>query len=164
MASRVPSLPGGETYRQVAIIRLGDELFAIPVEDVLEILPAMAFTPLPDAPAVVRGVANLRGTAVPLLDLRVRLGLPVTPPDPQHHIIITTIGSRTVGVWVDRAESLMELDQHTMVPVTEVAAADHVEGVVLLPDGVLLVRDVASFLSADEALLLDRALDEAALR
>lgn len=145
-------------------LRVAGERLAVPLKDVREVLPALAFTPLPGAPAIVRGVANVRGTAVPLLDLRARLNLPLTPPDPDHHVVVTTIAARAVGVWVDRVESLVEMGGQTMVPITEVAGAQHVQGVVLLEDGVLLVHDVASFLSADEALQLDRSLKGSADR
>lgn len=149
-----------EKSARMVTLRVADERLALPLEDVREILPALAFTSLPTAPVIVRGVANVRGTAVPLLDLRTRLHLPAMPPDPDHHVVLTTIGSRTVGLWVDRVESLVEVDGSTMVPITDVADAHHVKGVVLLEDGVLLVHDVASFLSAEEALHLEASLQE----
>lgn len=137
---------------------LDDERLALPLESVLEILPAMAFTSLPTAPEVVRGVINLRGEPLPLVDLRTRLGSEPRPPRPHDHVVVCRVGDRAVGMWLDHAEGMVEVDTAGMVPVTDVARARHVEGVALLPDGMLLVCDVRSFLSADEALSLDAAL------
>lgn len=140
------------------IVVVDDERFAIPLEDVIEVLPAAAAHSLPGAPQVIRGLLNVRGNPVPVLDLRTRLGRPVRRPDPADHVVLCRIDERTVGIWVDHVSALAEIDTGDLVPVTEVAAADHVRGVALLPDGILLVTDVRSFLDADEGLGLDRAL------
>jgi purine-binding chemotaxis protein CheW len=142
----------------VLVVSLDTERLALPLDSVLEILPAMAYTPLPTAPAVVRGVINLRGDALPLLDLRTRLGGSARPPRPDDHVVVCPVGDRRVGVWLDRAASLDEVSLDDVVPVTKVAGAAHVAGVGLLPDGTILVCDVRSFLSADEALCLEQAL------
>jgi purine-binding chemotaxis protein CheW len=140
------------------IVTVDGERFAIPLEDVIEVLPAVAARSLPGAPEVVRGLLNVRGTPVPVLDLRTRLGRPARRPDPADHVVLCHIDERTVGVWVDHVAALTEIDTADLVPVTEVATADHVRGVALLPDGMLLVTDVRSFLDADEGLALDRAM------
>lgn len=143
---------------QVLVVRLDDTRLALPLEDVVEILPAMAVSPLPNTPAVIAGVVNRRGGPLPLIDLRTRLGLGARPADPGDHVVVCQVGSRTVGVWLDRAVELAEVDTGDLVPVTEIGAASHLEGVAMLTCGLLLVCDVRSFLAADEALALDAAL------
>jgi purine-binding chemotaxis protein CheW len=145
-------------HAAVVLVSLDHQRLALPLESVLEVLPAMAHTPLPTAPDVVLGVVNLRGAPLPLLDLRTRLGGRPRPPRPDDHVVVCQVGSRNVGVWLDHVEGTDELDTQGMVPVSEVADARHVQGVALLPDGTVLVCDVRSFLSADEALRLDDAL------
>lgn len=143
---------------QALIVLVADERFAIPLEDVIEVLPAAAARSLPGAPEVIRGLLNVRGNPVPVLDLRTRLRRPVRRPHPADHVVLCRIDERTVGIWVDHVSTVTGIDTSDLVPVTEVAAADHVRGVALLPDGMLLVTDVRSFLDADEGLGLDRAM------
>lgn len=143
--------------RRVLMVRLDDLRLALPLDAVVEVLPAMACTPLPGAPQVVVGVANLRGEPLALLDLRTRLGGEVREPHPDDHVVVCRVADRLVGVWLDHVTGLDEVAVDDLVTVTEVAQADHVEGVALLPDGTVLVCDVRSFLSVDEALGLDAA-------
>jgi purine-binding chemotaxis protein CheW len=150
---------GDVRLRHVLLAALDETRLALPLDSVVEVLPAMAYTPLPTAPEVVLGVANVRGETLPLLDLRTRLGETPRPHDPDDHVVVCLVADRRVGVWLDRVLGLEELDDHDVVEVGEVARAEHVEGVGLLPDGTVLVYDVRSFLSADEALGLDRALE-----
>lgn len=147
---------------QALVVVVDGERFAIPLEDVIEVLPAAAAHSLPGAPDVIRGLLNVRGTPVPLLDLRTRLGRPARPADPADHVVLCRIDKRTVGIWVDHVSELTDIDTAELVPVTEVAAVDHVRGVALLPGGMLLVTDVRSFLDADEGLGLDLAMAAAA--
>ena len=145
---------------QALLVVLEQERFALPMQAVVEILPAVAWASLPTAPEVVAGVINLRGAPLPVLDLRLRLGLRPRPPRAEDHVVVCRVGNRTVGVWLDHVEGLTEIDRGALVPVTEVADARHVDGVALLPDGTVVVCDVRSFLSADEALRLDDAMSE----
>lgn len=149
---------GVRATRAVLLSALDDERFAFPLDAVEEILPAVASAPLAQAPSVIEGIINLRGTPLPLLDLRVRLGRRPRDPDPDDHVVVCCIRDRKVGVWVDRALAVTSIDADTVAPITDVAAANHVEGVALAEDGVYFVYDVRSFLDADESLQLDTAV------
>jgi purine-binding chemotaxis protein CheW len=145
----------------VLLVALDDDRLALPLASVVEVLPAIALAPLPIAPDVVRGIANVRGRVLPVLDLRTRLGGCRRPPRPDDHVVVCRVGDRTVGVWLDHAIGLAVFSGAQLVPISEVGRAEHVEGVALLPDGTVLVCDVRSFLSADEAIGLGRALEHA---
>lgn len=151
-------LAGGEGLRRVLLVTLDDLRLALPLDAVVEVLPALAYTPLPTAPPVVVGVANLRGEPLPILDLRIRLAGEPRDPHPDHHVVVCRVADRSVGVWLDHVTGLEEIAADDLVETSKVARAEHVEGVGLLPDGTVLVCDVASFLSADEALGLEAAL------
>lgn len=153
---------GGSRLLGALVVVVDHERFAISLEDVLEVLPAVAARPLPGAPDVIRGLLNVRGTPVPVLDLRTRLGRPARQPTAADHVVLCRLGERTVGIWADHVAAVTEIDTTDVVPISEVAAAVHVRGVALLPDGMLLVTDVRSFLDADEGLGLDRAMAAAA--
>ena len=142
----------------VLVVRAGGERLGIPLADVVEVLPALASSALPDAPPMVCGVVNLRGAPLPLVSLRERVGLPTVATDPDHHVVVCRVAGRPVGLWVDAAEVVTEVEADGVVPAEGVVASRHLDGVALLPDGLLLVYDVRSFLDADAALRLDSAL------
>lgn len=142
----------------VVIVRVGEERAAIRLADVREVLPALAWVPLPGAPAMVTGVFNLHGTPVPLLSLRERVGLPDAPADPHNHVVLCQIAGRQVGLWVDVVDTVAVIDRDEVVPADGVAATRHLDGVAVLDDGLLFVYDVRAFLEGDDALRLDAAM------
>ena len=124
-----------------------------------EVVRAVAVTPLPGAPAVVEGVIDIRGTTVPVLDVRSRFGLSARPAEPTDHMIIAWTGSRIVALRVTRAEGLQQIDPAAIDDARQITkGADAIEGVARLPDGLAIIYDLPRFLSAAEAESLARAL------
>jgi purine-binding chemotaxis protein CheW len=142
----------------VVVVRLDDRRLALPLASVLEILPAMECATLPDAPPVVSGVVNLRGRPVPVVSLRERLGLPRVKCHPDHHVVVCSIGVRHVALWVDHAEAVTSVDAALVAPAETVVASRYLDGIALLPDGLMFVVDLQSFLDSDEALRLEAAM------
>ncbi len=104
----------------------------------------------------------MRGTLVPVLDIRHRFGLAAAPLAPTDHLIVAEAGPRTVAIRVDQATALLS------VPETDISAApatvpgvELVAGLARLPDGVLVIHDLERFLSLDEAAATSAALAEA---
>jgi purine-binding chemotaxis protein CheW len=123
----------------------------------------VAIAPLPKAPPIVEGVINLRGTLVPVLDLRQRFGLPSVPVAPEQHLVIARTGRRVVALRVDRALAFVDVDERAIVPPERVApGAEHVAGIAKLPDGLLVIHDLDRFLSLEEARQVDAAIGDAA--
>jgi purine-binding chemotaxis protein CheW len=147
---------------QVLVVHVATIRCGFVLDDVIEVLPAMEMAALPGAPEVIGGVIDLRGALVPVLDLRRRLGLSTRPPHHDDHVVVCTVGARSVGVWVDRAEDLLTVASRDLLPLDDVAQAGYLPGVIRRDDGLMLVYDVHSFLAADEALRLDAALSSAA--
>ena len=141
---------------------LGDRRLALAAGDVQEIVRAVAIAALPRAPAIMEGVVNLRGTVVPVLDVRKRFGMAPVPLAPDQHFIIARAGSRQVALRVDRAHELIAVDEAEIEPVERAApGAQYVAGLAKLPDGVLVIHDLDRFLSLEEAEQMDAALDGA---
>lgn len=92
--------------------RLSSETFAFPVDTIQEILRVATITRVPDAPHPVRGIINLRGRVVPVVDLRVRLGLKAEAPGPRSRILIASACGRVIGLLVDAVEQVVRLDRN----------------------------------------------------
>jgi purine-binding chemotaxis protein CheW len=131
--------------------------FGIPLANVREIVRAVSILRLPRGPPVVEGVINVRGSLVPALDIRARFGLPPKAVEPSDHLVIASVKRRLVAIRVDRVTDLITVasgeveDLNTVVP-----GSNFVAGVAKLPDGLLLIHDLATFLSVTEAEALDR--------
>jgi purine-binding chemotaxis protein CheW len=144
--------------REVLVFEVGDQRYGLPTADVRELVRAVAITPLPDAPAVIEGVVNVRGRVLPVLDVRARFRLPAKPLDPSDHFIVASAGPRGVILRVDRATHLTLVDEASIQPPQTLGpSATYVAGVAKLDDGLLLIHDLATFLSAAEAASLDEA-------
>src|SRR5436309_14010618 len=75
-----------QELQEVLIFEVGSQRYGLPAAGVRELVRAVTVTPLPRAPAIVEGVIDLRGTIVPVLDIRARFRLPAKPPEPPHHL------------------------------------------------------------------------------
>src|SRR5437870_13646015 len=88
---------------EILVFEVGGQRYGLPAAEVREILRAVAIVPLPRAPAIIEGIINIRGTVVPVLDLRTRFRLPAKPVEPADHLVVAWAGERLVAVRVDRA-------------------------------------------------------------
>jgi purine-binding chemotaxis protein CheW len=142
---------------------LDAQRFGLPMADVREVVRVAAFVPLPKAPQVIEGVLNFRGSAVPVLDIRARFGLPSRAVRTSDHLVVARAGDRTAAIRVDRVADLIEAAAKDIEDVAAVTPArGYVSGVLKLPGDLILIHDLATFLSAAEAADLDRALEVAA--
>ena len=145
--------------REVLLFTLEGQRYALPTQDVRELIRAVRLTPLPRAPAVIEGLLNLRGELLPVLDLRRRFRLPARPLSSMDHLIIAHAGARSVALRVDRAEGLLTLEPATFDPAPQhLPGVGYVAGALKLPDGLVLMHDLRTFLSEAEGLALDEAL------
>jgi purine-binding chemotaxis protein CheW len=90
--------------------------YGIAIGAVREIIRWTRVTPLPNQPAHARGVINLRGTIVPVHDLRARLSGEPTVASDTHVIVIVTVGTQTIGVLVDAVSDILEVGAHDLKP------------------------------------------------
>lgn len=96
---------------------LAGESYALPIAAVQEIVRVAEITRVPDAPAVVRGVVNLRGRVLPVVDLRARLGLPAVDVDTTRRILVLPARGRLIGVLVDSVSAIERVRPSTIQPV-----------------------------------------------
>ena len=86
---------------------IGDTIYGLPLTNVVEIISVQAIAKVPGTPAYVKGVINLRGGIVPLVDVRLKFGQPEKEYDEFTNIIITELNSMTVGLVVDRVANVV---------------------------------------------------------
>ena len=144
----------------ILVFQLADQRFGLPAEDVAELLPAVAITPLPRAPDIVEGIINVRGLVVPVLDIRARFGLPARAPSYRDHYVVARARERTVAIRADRAIDLVPVAQDAISNAAEaLPASPYVRGVARLKDGMVLLHDLHAFLSQAEEASMDLALE-----
>ena len=100
---------GSATGAQYLTFRLADEEYGLPILKVQEIRSYSAITPIPNAPRAVRGVMNLRGQIVPVVDLRLTLGLPESEYNRFAVVIVVGIAGKTVGLLADGVSDVLTL-------------------------------------------------------
>ncbi|HEX2224531.1 MAG TPA: chemotaxis protein CheW [Thermoanaerobaculia bacterium] len=103
-----PEVPREEPEIWVSF-ELAGETYALPVTRVEEVLRIGAITRVPHAPAPIRGITNLRGRVLAVVDLRVRLGLPPAEPGPQSRILVVSSRDRSIGLLVDAARQVVRI-------------------------------------------------------
>jgi purine-binding chemotaxis protein CheW len=139
--------------------RLGGEEYAIDILQVQEIRAHEAVTRIANAPAYIKGVTNLRGAIVPIVDLRVRFGFPesgATLPV----VIILNIAQQVIGVVVDAVSDVLGLTREQIRPAPEVGgaiAAGFIRGIAPIDERMLIVVDITRLLLGDELALLPAA-------
>lgn len=151
---------------QLLCFSIDDHRYGITSDVVVEIVRAVAITPLPGSTSVIAGVIDVRGMIVPVFDLRARFGLPVRDVIPADCFILARTASRVAALHVDSVQNLVDVDDRaaggTVPELSEfkaqVPTSHHIVGAATLPDGMVLIHDVAAFLSSAENESLDVAL------
>ncbi|MFD1912738.1 chemotaxis protein CheW [Halodurantibacterium flavum] len=108
--------------REIVSFRVAGQDFCIDIGSVREIRGWTSTTVLPHAPDYIRGVMNLRGAVLPVVDLSARLGFAPAEPTERHAVIIVTIGSRTVGLLVDAVSDILSAPGEDFKPTPDVVA------------------------------------------
>jgi purine-binding chemotaxis protein CheW len=144
--------------RELIAFRIGEQDFCVDIRAVREIRGWTPATPLPQSPNYVRGVINLRGAVLPIVDLSCRLGLGSATPSARHVIIVARVGMRTVGVLVEAVSDILSVSEE-MIQATPDIACDMVRSFVR---GVIPIDGRMISLIALDGLLPEVAHEEAA--
>ena len=137
-------------------VRIGENLHAMPIDVIEEVLPALPIEAVPQCPAFVRGVVFVRGHLIPVLDAAERLGLRnhVRPAEP--HIVCLRIGSRLVGLEVDEAVDLIEVSPDDAMPIEEAnAQRGFLSGLIEQDGQVIRLLDAERMIAQQEAVALE---------
>src|SRR5689334_21636360 len=107
--------------RELTSFRTGGQEYCVDIMAVREISGWSPATPLPQSPPYMRGVINLRGAVLPIMDLAARLGLGPTQPSERSVIIVLQSGARMVGLLVDAVSDIISVDHDQIQPPPDVA-------------------------------------------
>jgi purine-binding chemotaxis protein CheW len=135
---------------QLISFAIGDDQYGVDIMAVREIKGWTEITHLPKQPDYVRGVLNLRGVIVPIIDLRCRFGQGLTEATPLHIVIIVQIGAKPIGLLADRVLDIVSLDASQIQPVPRIAQASRVEflsGLVTVEGAMIALIDLPNLLS-----------------
>ena len=142
--------------------RLGDECYAIPILKIKEIIGMMAITKIPKLPKFIKGVINLRGKIIPVVDLRIKFGLDEKAYDERTSIIVMEIqnGSTTNinGVVVDTVQEVMDIPDSSIEPPPQYGSAANQEfltGMGKVNENVIMLLDVDKIFSDSEKDVLE---------
>ena len=108
--------------RELISFRIGAQEFCVDIMSVREIRCWTPATPLPRSPDFVRGVINLRGAVLPIIDLAARLGFASAEPTARHVIIVAQIGGQVVGLLVDAVSDIISVSDDMIQPTPDVAS------------------------------------------
>jgi len=149
---------------QFLTFTLGAEEYGVAILNVQEIRGYSPATPIPNTPPYVKGVMNLRGTIVPVIDLRVRLGMSAVDYGPFTVIIVMAVGAKVVGAIVDAVSDVLTIaDGAVQTAPTFGTDVDvrFVAGIAQAGSGLVVLLDAERMLRHDDLPLLDDATDTA---
>lgn len=129
------------------------ELFGIPISDVVQIISMQKIIPLPDFPAYAKGVINLRGNIIPVIDMRLRLKKPEAAYNENTCIIVTSIAEAYIGFIVDTVDEVADIGEEDISPAPKVSRETtnkYLMGIGQIGKKVVLLLDVSKILSESE--------------
>ncbi len=139
--------------QQLVVFELANEFYGINIALVESIIKMQAITELPQTPNYVLGVTNLRGSVLPVIDLRTRFALELKEDTRQTRIIIVTMGNIKVGVVVDGVSEVLRVSDETIEPlppmINSVDAA-FLKGIVRLENRLIILLELSRVLNLDE--------------
>jgi purine-binding chemotaxis protein CheW len=162
--------PGADASRradnpvvQLVGFRLDNEDYAIAITKIQEIILMKPITRIPQVPDFIEGLINLRGSVIPIVNLRKRFGLPARDLDDETRTIVVNIHDKTVGCIVDAVTRVMRINRDQIQPPPlSVLSVSHqyVEGLARLEDRLLIILDIERLFDERSAALSSQWADK----
>ncbi len=133
--------------------KLDDGIYGIGIQSVTEIIGIMAITEVPELPSFVKGVINLRGRIIPVMDVRIRFGKPYVEYNERTCIVVVDIRGNFVGLVVDSVEEVTNIAEDDIVPTPELninTSNKYINGIGKSGNQVQLLLDCEELLSIEE--------------
>ena len=146
---------------QLVSFFIGSEEFGVDILFVQEINRMSQVTKVPNAPEFVNGVINLRGRVIPVIDLRLKFGMPKKDPGKNTRIIVVEVGGKTVGFIVDSVNEVLRIPKSVTEappPLAMGINSEYIKSVGKLEDRLLILIDLEKILSTAESGQLDTVM------
>lgn len=142
---------------QYLTFKLADEIFALDVAKVREILEVTTITKVPQTPDFMRGVINLRGSVVPVVDMRLKFGMSMTDQTVNTCIIVVEINfdgdTMVLGALADSVQEVVEMEPESIEPAPSIGTklnTDFIRGMGKLDDQFVMILDIDKIFSSAE--------------
>lgn len=126
---------------QVVIFKLQDEEFAVETAKIQSITDTMEITRVPKAPNYIKGLINLRGNIIPLLNLKMLLDIEINDIE-QENIIIVAINEESIGIIVDMVEEVLEIEESIVENLNEKDKKEYIKGIINFKDRIVTLIDI----------------------
>jgi purine-binding chemotaxis protein CheW len=139
------------------VFHLGDEEYGIPIRNVTEIIGIQTITDLPETPHYVKGVINLRGKVIPVIDVRIRFNMPEKEYDDRTCIVVVNIKDVSVGLIVDSVSEVMDIPDENIEPtprISQGAGTKYIMGLGKVNNDVKILLDTQKLLFDEELEML----------
>ena len=148
---------GGSDNHQYLTFKLDEEIFALGIDKVREVLDYTSVTKVPQTPDFMRGVINLRGSVVPVVDMRLKFGMAKTEKTVNTCIIIVEInleGETTIlGALADSVQEVLDLEPHQIEPAPKIGTklrTEFIRGMGKRGDQFIIILDIDKVFSGEE--------------
>ncbi|WP_299804640.1 chemotaxis protein CheW, partial [Sulfuricurvum sp. RIFOXYD2_FULL_44_160] len=138
---------------------LGEEQYGIAIDRIKEIIAIMKVTNVPKTPEYMRGVINLRGSIIPVVDTRLRFGMETKEEDMHTAIVIVEVDKVNIGFIVDRVEEVASIDSANMSDPPKFGNnidTDFICSMAQMDENVVMILDVLKLFEADELISLEQ--------
>lgn len=132
---------------------LEDEIYGVNIFDVKEIIAMMKTTPVPKTPPFIKGVMNLRGNIIPVVDMRIKFDMPETEPQMYTAIVIISIDDKNIGFIVDKVEEVVNVDDENISPPPEFGSqvdTKFIKNMAKQKNKVVMILDLVALFGEDE--------------
>ncbi len=145
---------------QMVSFRLAQEEYGIEITKVQEIILMGEITRVPQTPAFIKGLINLRSTVIPIVDLRLRFSMPQEEPTDETRIMVVNVAGKTIGIIVDAVNEVLRISRDQIAPPPPTVAGlghEYLTGLAKLDKRLLILLDIDKILGAEEAELAEAA-------
>ncbi|NMC20141.1 MAG: chemotaxis protein CheW [Thermogutta sp.] len=143
----------GSGTLQLVSFRLGQEEYAVEITKVQEIILMGEITKVPQTPAYIKGLINLRSSVIPIVDLRLRFGLPPQDGTDETRIMVVNVRGKTIGIIVDAVSEVLRISRDQIAPPPPTVAGlgrEYLTGLVKLDKRLLILLDIERILDEQD--------------
>ncbi len=153
-----------EKLDQMISFNIGEEDYGVNIQTVKEVIRKREITRLPKAPAFVKGVINLRGDIIPIIDLRERFGMEQRESTDMTRVIVAEVDGRPIGMVVDSVSHVIRIAQDQIEPPPEMVGGiseEYLKGVGKVGEQLIVLLNIDRIMSATEKVELENIKEKA---